>query len=116
MSLLLKVAIALLIAFVTLAGMALIFSARPTPVLGVDAGSLAHSVKSAGAGCSENSDGTWVCVLEGDKADTRYSVDVRWDGCWEATRYRGPVTEFTPDSKSGCIDIWDHLRLENAFD
>ncbi len=116
MRLLMKVAIGLLIAFVVLVGAGLLFSARPTPITGVDAGSLAHSVKSTDAVCRESSDGNWHCALEADKADTQYEVDVGWDGCWEATRIRGPVTRFTPRGLSGCVDIWDQLQLENVFD
>ena len=46
---------------------------------------------------------------------THYRVEVDWAGCWDATRIRGPVTADTPRTLSGCVDIWDHLQLEDTF-
>ncbi|MGK2932547.1 MAG: hypothetical protein ACSLFD_07240 [Solirubrobacterales bacterium] len=112
---LVKVAVVLLIAFVVLAGLGLLFSARPTPVTGVDASSLAHSVKSNGSYCSEIDGGNWDCAIELDRGTTHYTVEVGWDGCWDANRTKGPVARNTPESKTGCVDIWDHLVLEDIF-
>jgi len=115
MSLLAKFAIFSIVAFVVFCGTILLFTARPTPVVGVDAGSLAHSVRSADTGCSRNSGGTWDCAHKGRQGTTHYRVDVDWIGCWDAERVKGPVTKDAPRSLSGCIDIWDHLQLENTF-
>ncbi len=111
-----KVAIGLLIAFVVLAGAALLFSARPTPLIGLDGDSLGHSIRSSSGECRKGPDSEWVCAIEGDNAMTRYRVDVGWSGCWDADRFRGPATDQTPESISGCVDIWDHLALEKVFD
>lgn len=117
MSLLAKFALFSIVGFVLACGTALLFSARPTPLLGYNADALTHSIgKGEGSkqGCREL-DGDWLCTVNGDKGDVTYRLDTRWDGCWEAERIRGPVDNFTPQSLSGCVDIWDHLRLENTF-
>ena len=116
MNTLLKVAIVLLIAFVVLAGLGLLFSARPTPVVGLDSDALAHSVRPSSGTCREASDGEWSCRIEGVRRMVSYRVEAGWDGCWVAER-KGPASgTMTPATMSGCVDIWDHLRLENVFD
>jgi len=107
---LMKVAIVLLAAFVVVAGLGLLFSARPTPILGADGDSLAHSISEVDS-CTEI-DGTWNCLRNGNIG---YRVKVGWDGCWDATLFgKNPATRL-PRTRSGCIDIWDHLRIENSF-
>lgn len=115
MSLLAKFAIFSIVIFVVVCGTALLFSARPTPIVGVDAGSLAHSVRSTDTGCSGNGDDGWDCAVTGKAGTTHYRVEVDWAGCWDADRTKGPVSESTPQTLSGCVDIWDHLQLENTF-
>lgn len=111
-----KVAIGLLIAFVVLAGVGLLFSARPTPILGVDGSSLAHSVDEAQSICEQRSDGNWTCLVTDAPRPAEYRVAVRWDGCWKATRSAGSVgSNGGPEEVTGCIDLWDHLRLEEAL-
>ncbi|MBK8293534.1 MAG: hypothetical protein IPK93_01695 [Solirubrobacterales bacterium] len=113
MKLLLKFGIGLLIAFVILASLGLLFWARPTPILGVDGNSLAHSVQDSQyyEKCREAPNGDWIC----EKAGTRYAVDIGWDGCWDGDRISGPATTFTPNEISGCVNLQDHLRLEEAL-
>ncbi|MGA7397869.1 MAG: hypothetical protein WBW62_10530 [Solirubrobacterales bacterium] len=118
MSLLLKLAIGLLAAFVIICGLGLLFSARPTPILGLDPDVLGHSVAKGefeDQDCKELPNGNWSCLITGNKRPTTYEVDVRWDGCWKGTRTAGPVTTYTPEKVSGCVDIWDHLQLEYIF-
>ncbi len=118
MSLLAKFAIFTIAIFVVVCGTALLFSARPTPVLGYNGDALFHSIGKGDDSfddCREAGDG-WICRITGDKADSKYRIDTRWDGCWEGTHVAGPVNAYTPQNISGCIDIWDHLRLENTFD
>jgi len=115
MSLLAKFAIFSIAIFVVVCGTALLFSARPTPVVGVDAGALAHSVRSSDTGCSQGPDEIWDCAVSVGDTTTHYRVEVEWAGCWDATRIRGPVTADTPRTLSGCVDIWDHLQLEDTF-
>lgn len=116
MSGLAKLTIGLLIAFVVVASAGLLFWARPTPILGVDGKSLAHSVKDGSdtAPCTKAA-GDWVCEIEGDGPPTKYAIDLRWDGCWKGDRVSGPLAAFTPEEISGCISLGDHLRLEEVL-
>ncbi len=107
-----KIAIVLLIAFVVLASLGLLFSARPTPVLGVDGDSLAHSISNSAPCIEGTSGGVWNCWRN---STVGYRVEVGWDGCWDATLYKAPRMSDVPRTRSGCIDIWDHLELEDTF-
>lgn len=114
MSLLLKVAIVLLIAFVVITSLSLLFWVRPAPVLGVDAESLAHSVdKSLAADnpCLEVPGDAWICSFGG----TNYRVEVKWTGCWSGERISGRVNTNNPQKLSGCLDLQDYLRIEDAL-
>lgn len=112
-----KIVIGLLIAFVVLAGAGLLFSARPTPILRVDGESLAHSVDEAQSICEQRPDGGWNCLVTDGFRPADYEVDVRWDGCWKATLSTGSVRSTRgPEEITGCVDVWDHLRLESLLD
>lgn len=115
MNLLLKIAVAALVTCVILVGGTLLFTARPTPVMGLDADALSHSVASSGAQCSEDPGGNWACAIFGKDKPTRYRVEANWLGCWDGARIAGPVTADTPEGISGCVDIWDHVRVEDAI-
>jgi len=113
-NLLLKFGVVLLVAFVVLASLGLLFWARPAPVLGVDADSLAHSVDKnppADSPCVEGPGDDWTCSFGG----TRYRVEVKWTGCWNGERISGRVNNYTPQEISGCLDLQDYLRLEDAL-
>jgi hypothetical protein len=114
---LLKVAISLLATFVLLGGAILLFAARPTPVVGVNGGALLHSIDRGESDdkCRETPDGDWACRITGNEALVGYLVDVGWDGCWDASHESGPIDSYTPRELSGCIDIWDHLQLEDVL-
>lgn len=96
----------------------LVMVSRPALLVGVSGEDLAHSLR-GGSGapyCEKSGDGNWACELEADKAMTRYEVDVNWMGCWKARRIGGPVTEFTPASRDGCIELGDVIQLESYAD
>ncbi len=118
MSLLAKFAVFSIAIFVVVCGTALLFSARPTPVLGYDGDALFHSIgkgNESSDGCREVN-GDWICRITNGKTKVTYRIDTRWDGCWDGNLASGTASWYTPRSISGCVDIWDHLRLENTFD
>jgi hypothetical protein len=97
-----------------------LFSARPTPILGVDSESLQYSVGGGGIvtfgdRCRPREDGSWTCFRydNASSGDVPYRVEVNWSGCWQAT-YKGP-REFRPEDQrlSGCVTVFDHIRLLN---
>lgn len=90
-----------------------LFGARPSAVLGVDGGSLQHSVGNSfifgsESGC-ERSGRTWTCFRwdGGDSSDVPYRVKVNGMGCWQAVR-EGSAGERDPAKRvSGCITLYD---------
>ena len=96
----------------------MLFLVRPSIVAGVDGGALAYSVEKGpyGRECRKGPGDDWTCLVEGDRSSARYRVDVRWDGCWQAERVSGRVTDYTPQKLSGCISVIDHLQLQRIFD
>ncbi|MBK5231705.1 MAG: hypothetical protein JJE13_01825 [Thermoleophilia bacterium] len=114
MSGLAKLVIGSIAVFVLFCTLVLLFWARPSPILGFDAETLAHSLEK-GQQCRKGPGGDWTCSIDGDGPPTWYRVDVGWDGCWEGNRFAGPVATFTPEEISGCIDLADHMRFEEAF-
>jgi hypothetical protein len=90
---------------------------RPTPVLGIDGESLAHSVSgggifgSSGRPCTEvASSKTWKCVVDGSSGGTViYEVeDPDWWGCWEARHIGGTSVGSAPSTLSRCVTLADH--------
>ena len=115
MSFLLKIVIAAMATGVVLVSGALLFSARPTPLIGLDGDALAHSVPGSIGACREITGGEWTCAVEDGKRKARYRVDVDWAGCWEGEVSGASIPGQSPRMISGCIDIWDHLRIEDKL-
>lgn len=95
-----------------------IFSARPTPIIGVDGEALQYSV---GGGSllfnsqpcpHDEANGTWTCaVYDGSVSGTiPYRVRVGGLGCWTAIRSE-PIGVDSPKRLSGCLTAWDQVRL-----
>lgn len=93
-----------------------LLAARPAPLVGVDGKALQYSVEGASLfenrPCPREADGTWTCSRHDDgySSTLPYRVKVGWLGCWHAVR-TGPAGEGAPKRLSGCITVWDQLRL-----
>lgn len=95
------------------------FAFRPTPILGVDGGSLAYSVDRSldSEPCRRQGDrwrcDVWVHEMSGA---VDYFVEVGSTGCWTAQR-RGPEAGVSgaPKRRSGCVTLWDHFRPFDLF-
>ena len=92
----------------------LVMVTRPAVIVGVSESALGRSVSNNenGTPCSRNDDGNWVCPRETNRGMAHYRVDVDWMGCWEADRSSGPETEFTPATKSGCVELGDVVTFD----
>jgi hypothetical protein len=106
----------LVIAALLLLGVAA-FCYRPATLIGVHGDALAHSIGGGSlvgeSRCSDAGDGDWRCVISDDQGSgvARYRVGTRSFGCWDAVR-QGPGGEGgTPKRASGCLDLFDVLRL-----
>jgi hypothetical protein len=97
---------------------AVVFVARPTPVLGVDGESLGRSVEgflAASGPCEElKADGRWSCFRSdadsGGSSGSTYIVEVdRW-GCWDGRR-EGPsaIESGAPLRINGCVTLLSHI-------
>lgn len=97
-----------------------LFAARPVPVLGVDGRALQYSVDGGGFSSSSDAcareDGAWTCQVYDSNlsGSVPYRVEMRRFGCWTATR-SGWASEESPQRLSGCITIWDEIRLLNTI-
>ncbi|HET7484313.1 MAG TPA: hypothetical protein VFJ64_02945 [Solirubrobacterales bacterium] len=93
---------------------------RPALVLGVDGGTLAHSVDSKlpsigdPGHCQRGTNGDWLCHLlfEQDPGSgggyVAYEVTADRFGCWRATRPNGSRSgDKLPAVTHGCIYLWD---------
>lgn len=99
-----------------------LFAARPAPVVGIDGSALQYSVESGPLSfdtrpCEQLADHLWRCRAADEEASgtVPYRVKTRRLGCWTATRI-GP--EFGDESRrrlSGCVTIWDQLRLWDSL-
>ncbi len=94
-----------------------IFTARPTPIIGVDGKALQYSV---GGGsllfdsqpCPHEANDTWTCGVYNSAVSgtVTYRVRVGGLGCWTAIRSER-VGVGSPRRLSGCLTAWDQLRL-----
>jgi hypothetical protein len=88
------------------------FAYRPSPILGVDGGSLARSIDFIGAfeDCVE-SESDWTCpVLDSQlSGEVPYRVTVDSWGCWSADRLRFLEHGSTPRHLDGCISLFHHF-------
>jgi hypothetical protein len=88
-------------------------AARPSPILGIDGGSLGSSVGTGGLSTTEpclHIDGEiWRCARYDDlvSGPIKYRVGVRNSGCWTARVDDESVGRRKP--LSGCITIVDHF-------
>lgn len=93
---------------------------RPAVVLGIDGGTLAHSVdaKLPSIGdpghCEQSANGAWLChvLFEDDPGSGGgyivYRVTADGLGCWHAVRPRGSRSgDRLPARMHGCIYLWD---------
>jgi hypothetical protein len=97
-----------------------LFAARPVPVLGVDGRALQYSVDGGGFSSSSDAcareDGVWICHVYDSNLSSNmpYRVEMRRFGCWTATRIDW-AREESRQRLSGCITIWDEIRLLNTI-
>jgi hypothetical protein len=93
------------------------FASRPTPILGVDGSALQYSVGGplvpSALPCERLAADLYRCLAmdEEGSSTVSYEVKTRRLGCWTAIYVnargsREPRTRF-----SGCVTIWDRLRL-----
>jgi len=93
---------------------------RPALVLGIDGGTLAHSVDSKlpsignPGHCERAVSSKWVChvLFEDDPGSgggyVAYAVRANGFGCWHATRPTGSRSgDRLPAKMHGCIYLWD---------
>ena len=91
----------------------LLFSWRPSPVLGVNGGALQQSVGgflSPSDSCDERWDGAWSCGRNDDQmsGSVEYRVEVDGLGCWNAIRVGSPG-EGSRKNLSGCLTLFDFV-------
>lgn len=94
-----------------------LLAARPTPITGVDGKALQYSVGGGNLGlstepCSHGGGGAWTCGVydDGFSGTVSYEVEVGGLGCWTAVR-AGWAGEGGPKQLSGCLTVWDQVRL-----
>jgi hypothetical protein len=91
-------------------------SARPTPIIGVDGEALQYSVDGGSLfdsqPCPHEANGTWTCAVYDNAYSSTVSYRVRVGelGCWTADR-SAPPGESSPERLSGCLTVWDQVRL-----
>jgi hypothetical protein len=97
-----------------------LLASRPTPVTGVDGTALQYSVggsflDSSAQPCQRRARG-WTCgVYDSDvSGDVPYRVKMHRLGCWTATRI-GSFGDPSERRLTGCVTIWDEIRLFNAI-
>ena len=95
-----------------------LLATRPVPVLGVDGRALQYSVDGGGFSSSDNcvqEKAAWTCHVYDSNlsGSVPYRVEIGNFGCWTATG--GWPTEGSPRRLSGCITIWDEIRLWNTI-
>ena len=95
-------------------GLILAFLFRPTPIVGVDGESLAHSTgvdadQLSLEPCVQEGEDEWKCSIppEGEGEATVVLLDLDWQGCWKAEVLENgsvdpPVT--------GCVTVMDHIE------
>lgn len=95
--------------------LAAVFVLRPTPFIGVTAGSMSSSLgdkltTAAAIDCTEEGDDAWSCSASGDAPaqDRDYDVTVNGFGCWTATPAGGEAEVGTPATLTGCITVFNH--------
>ncbi len=93
-------------------------AARPTPILAVNGKALEYSIAGGpplpDKACRRASAGSWTCgVWDNERSGAvPYRVDVDGLGCWNAQlRGQSSAEGGKPQRLSGCITIFDHLRL-----
>jgi hypothetical protein len=92
------------------------FGARPSPILGMDGGSLESSVGNGGSfgfqtqPCRHMGGNAWSCGRwdEQFSGQVGYRVEVDGLGCWNATRV-GPPGEGSHKRLSGCVTLADYV-------
>ena len=101
--------------FVVVGILAAVFVLRPTPFIGVTAGSMASSLggELPAAGmidCTDRGEDEWSCATSGPTAGQGrdYDVTVNGFGCWTATPASGEAEVGTPATLTGCITVFDH--------
>jgi hypothetical protein len=101
--------------FVLVGILAAVFVLRPTPFIGVTAGSMASSLggklPATGAiDCTDRGEDEWSCAASGatPARDRDYDVTVNGFGCWTATPAGGTAEVGTPATITGCISVFDH--------
>lgn len=94
-----------------------LLAARPTPVTGVDGKALQYSVSGGNLGfsvepCGHGDGGSWSCSVydDGFSGAVPYDVRVGGLGCWTAIR-AGRAGEGASKRLSGCLTVWDQIRL-----
>lgn len=99
-----------------------LLASRPAPVIGVHGKALQYSVGGGNLGssmppCHPAGDGVWSCERydDGFSGTVPYDVKVNGLGCWRAVRVGPSPGEGAEERLSGCITIWDEIRLMNAI-
>ena len=91
------------------------FVFRPTPIVGVDGGSLAASVgvpvgDARFEPCREAGE-LWKCSVPGEGQSTPpldLTLELDWLGCWKPAKTGGRVG--APPTPHGCVTLMDHVE------
>lgn len=99
-----------------------LLASRPAPVIGVHGKALQYSVGGGNLGssmppCRPAGDGVWSCQRYDDGFSGTVSYEVKVDGlgCWRGVRVGATPGEGAEKRPSGCITVWDEIRLMNAI-
>jgi hypothetical protein len=99
-----------------------LLTSRPAPVIGVHGAALQYSVGGGNLGspmppCHTAGDEIWSCERydDGFSGTVSYRVEIDGLGCWRGVRVGSPPGEGADKHLSGCITIWDEIRLMNAL-
>jgi hypothetical protein len=97
-----------------------LFATRPSPIVGVDGTALQYSVGDGNLGssvppCTPTGNRIWSCYAydDGFSGTVTYRVKTNRLGCWQAVR-TSSSGEGADKRLSGCLTIWDEIRLLNA--
>lgn len=99
-----------------------LLASRPAPIVGVHGKALQYSLGGGNLGssmapCDPAGNGIWSCQRydDGFSGTVPYEVKIDGLGCWRGVRVGSAPAEGAEKRLSGCITVWDEIRLMNAI-